>query len=448
VAEAALATSGLAGRVVALPRNLGKGGAISAGIEQATGRVVAFADADLSTPPEAIARCFELVESGAADVVVTTRHTAESVITERPPVARRLTTTAFQRLLGWRLGLDRYSDTQCGLKAFTGEAARSLFQNLAVQRFAFDVEVLLRAELAGLRVTELPIEWRHVDQSTVRPVRDGARMVIDVMRLRGRLKRWRPTTGDHLPTIAVLERQHWWYVSHRDLATRAVVDACEGLRRHPAELTAVAVGAGTGSMVDRFGELGVDRRVALDPSADAVRFARGPAEHPAQRAASASDRLPLADRSVDVLVALDVLAFLDDDRGALAEFRRVLRPGGTLCVTGPGHQRYWSDYDIALGHRRRYELDDLVAALRTAGLEPARASYFHAWLLPLSFLVNRTPLRRILFQRPERATFVDARINRVLLALDRIERLALGRVDAPTGQAVLAVARRPVDDPR
>lgn len=183
VAERAIAELGLAARVIRLPENRGKGAAVREGMRQAIGQSVAFVDADLSAPPGAVVTCFEHIEAGKGDIVVTTRVHPEAVITEFPSMTRRYGGKIFNTLLRL-LGLTSMSDTQCGLKAFTAEAAKELFADLRVLGYAFDVEVLQRAQRAGMDIVELPIEWHHVEASRVRPLRDGARMAVDAVRIR------------------------------------------------------------------------------------------------------------------------------------------------------------------------------------------------------------------------------------------------------------------------
>jgi hypothetical protein len=50
--------------------------------------------------------------------------------------------------------------------------------------FAFDIEMLARAERAGATIAEVPVRWRHVDASRVRPLRHGAQMLRDALRVR------------------------------------------------------------------------------------------------------------------------------------------------------------------------------------------------------------------------------------------------------------------------
>jgi SAM-dependent methyltransferase len=429
IAERALVTHRLAGRVVRLPRNVGKGGAVGAGIAVARGRAVAFADADLAAPPDAIARCFEVIERGDADVVVATR-----VHAVRRPLLRRVGSGVFAQLTR-RAGLGRHADTQAGLKAFTAEAARTLFRDLSVRRFAFDVEVLLRAELAGLRVVEVPIPWRHAAGGNVRPLRDGARMVVDLVRIRGRLRGWQPEGPSALPTVALLERRHWWYTSTRDLVTDRLRAA--GVGTGPA----LDVGCGTGAMVDRLGELGIEPRIGLDPNPDALPWARGHGVAPAGLAAGPMTALPVRGGSLCAVTALDVLEYLDDDAAALREYARVLRPGGVLVVSVPANEWAWSEYDVAFGHRRRYSAPGLGAALAGAGLVVEHVTAYHAWLTPVALLLRRTPAAKLLTE-PERATFVHPRLNRLLVAVARVERLVARRRRLPVGMSLLAVARR------
>lgn len=210
VAERAVAELGLGARVIRLPENRGKGAAVQEGMRQAVGQAVAFVDADLSAPPAAVVSCFEHIEAGKGDVIVTTRVHPEAVITEFPSMTRRYGGKIFNTLLRF-LGLTSMSDTQCGLKAFTADAAKTLFADLRVQGYAFDVEVLQRAQRSGLEIVELPIEWHHVEASRVRPLRDGARMAVDAIRIK--LAFGRPT--DPGPTDQSRLRIHM--VALRDL---------------------------------------------------------------------------------------------------------------------------------------------------------------------------------------------------------------------------------------
>lgn len=188
-----------ADQVVVLPANRGKGAAVRAGMLAARGRTVAFTDADLSYPPAQVADLLAQVEDGW-DVVVGSRVHTETATLVR---ARRL------RELGGRLInlgthavlLGAHRDTQCGLKAFRGDVARSLFSRARIDGFAFDVELFHLAERDGLSVREVPVQVANAERSTVHVVRDGLLLVRDLARIvRGGRAGWYdhplPLAGD------------------------------------------------------------------------------------------------------------------------------------------------------------------------------------------------------------------------------------------------------------
>ncbi len=116
------------------------------------------------------------------DVAIGWRALADSMVDSTYAV-RTVMGRLFNRLVttGTGLGLQ---DTQCGFKAFRTPVARLLFHLVRIDRFAFDVEVLARARRLGLAITEVPVQWKHVEGSTVHPLHDSVTMLTDVYRSR------------------------------------------------------------------------------------------------------------------------------------------------------------------------------------------------------------------------------------------------------------------------
>lgn len=199
VAAAAIEAAGLLGaHVLRLAENQGKGGAVRAGMLAASGDVVGFVDADLSLDPVEVDRALGVLVSSGADFVVGHR----MVDVKHQPVMRRAASLAF-RVVTATLAPTGVADSQCALKLFRREHLASLFAPLRTTGFGFDVEVLVRARRAGLRVTELPIAWTHQDGSKVDPIRDGLAMFREVTRIR-RLAR--ATSVLPLPASSVVAR--------------------------------------------------------------------------------------------------------------------------------------------------------------------------------------------------------------------------------------------------
>jgi dolichyl-phosphate beta-glucosyltransferase len=168
--------------VVVQPTNRGKGAAVRAGVLVASGRTVAFTDADLAYAPEQLQGLLEQVEAGWDVVVGSRRHDQTTTLVK----ARRL------REIGGRVInffthavlLGAYRDTQCGLKAFRADAARAIFERSRVDGFGFDVEVFVVAERNGMAVTEVPVTVENSTRSSVKVVRDASRLVADLFRIR------------------------------------------------------------------------------------------------------------------------------------------------------------------------------------------------------------------------------------------------------------------------
>jgi dolichyl-phosphate beta-glucosyltransferase len=167
-------------RVLPQGVNRGKGAAVRAGVLASTGERVLMTDADLSTPIEEIEKLERALDAGA-EIAIGSRGLPASDLVVRQRIARETMGKVFNRIVR-ALGLLPFSDTQCGFKLFRGDLARDLFSRARVDGFAFDVEILLLAK--DRAVVEVPVTWRNDPQSRVSPVRDGLRMLRDVIRLR------------------------------------------------------------------------------------------------------------------------------------------------------------------------------------------------------------------------------------------------------------------------
>ena len=169
-------------RVIRLEKNAGKGAAVARGVEEARGHYVIFADADGSTPATQIDKLMAKLESGSEIAVGSRVAQGPGVVRDRYAL-RQLLGTLYYRLVNF-FAVPGVGDTQCGFKGFRRDVARRLFTNLGERRWAFDVEVLYRAQLLGYAITEVPIQWHEVAGSKLRPVVEGSRMARAIFRIR------------------------------------------------------------------------------------------------------------------------------------------------------------------------------------------------------------------------------------------------------------------------
>jgi ubiquinone/menaquinone biosynthesis C-methylase UbiE len=139
---------------------------------------------------------------------------------------------------------------------------------------------------------------------------------------------------------------------------------------------------------------------------------------------------------------LDVLEHVEHDYLALAEARRVLRPGGVLVVTVPAHPWLWSSHDRFLHHYRRYRGEDLRARLEEAGFSTEQMSHLYMTLFPVVACVRlweHSAERERSYMGPATGVLPD-----LLSWICNMEARLVRRGGClPFGSSLLAVCRRP-----
>jgi ubiquinone/menaquinone biosynthesis C-methylase UbiE len=239
-------------------------------------------------------------------------------------------------------------------------------------------------------------------------------------------------------TMAAVETQHWWYGGMRSIA--AVL-----LDRHylgRAGLRILDAGGGTGGnalFLERYGQV-----LALDYAADAA--ALGGERLPGRFTRGSVLDLPYADASFDLVTSFDVLYHqgVPDEFPALAEVRRVLKPGGRLLIRLPAYQFLYSKHDRAVHTRRRYTARAVQELLEMGGFEVERITYVLTSLFPL--VAAQRLVERLLpsLEREESdLALPNSTINRVLsfpLALEAAW-IEIGGT-LPFGLSIIAVAAK------
>jgi dolichyl-phosphate beta-glucosyltransferase len=171
----------------------GKGRAIRTAMLRATGRVLAFTDADLPFELTAMRQGYERIARGDCQIVFGARDMKESKNLARRRLARRLATSVFRAIVTWMVSRE-VTDTQCGLKVFSRQAALDVFSRATIDGFAFDAEVVMITHRLGLPFQRVPVTLINEFTSTLSLRRNALPMLLDVFRvwLRERLSRSRP----------------------------------------------------------------------------------------------------------------------------------------------------------------------------------------------------------------------------------------------------------------
>src|SRR5262245_629011 len=175
-------------RVLLNGRNMGKGYSIKKGVLEATGRFIFYTDADLAYPIESIEAFLKPLQAATHEAAVGSRVHAASRFNLHPSHfryihRRHLMSRFFNWLVRQLLGV-RVMDTQCGFKGFTAEAAKAVFSRVGISGFAFDVEVLLIAQVLGFKVIEIPVTCTYNGQvSTVNVIANACQALVDLARI-------------------------------------------------------------------------------------------------------------------------------------------------------------------------------------------------------------------------------------------------------------------------
>jgi dolichyl-phosphate beta-glucosyltransferase len=186
-------------RLITNPRNRGKGYSVRTGMMQGLGEVVMFTDSDLSAPIEEAERLFAAIAEGA-DIAIGSRWLESSRQTHRQPFYRQFFGRCFNAVTRAVMGLP-FADTQCGIKAFTRDAAQTVFQLQTIERWGFDPEILFIALKRGLRVVEVPVSWAHDERSRVSYLKDGLKMLEDIAVIR-----WNALRGRYGKQVEAVHR--------------------------------------------------------------------------------------------------------------------------------------------------------------------------------------------------------------------------------------------------
>ena len=175
-------------RVVGYEKNHGKGCAVRTAMLEACGDIRMFTDADLAYGTEVIGRVAETFEENPdADLVIGSRNISADGY-EGYTFIRKLASKIYIKVL-CIVGGFKLSDSQCGCKAFRGEAAEKIFSRCEVDGFAFDFEAILWAVKYNMKIAEMPVKIINHRESKVRVLRDTFKMLRDLHKMKRRIKK-------------------------------------------------------------------------------------------------------------------------------------------------------------------------------------------------------------------------------------------------------------------
>ena len=198
----------------------GKGYAVNQGVHASSSNLILFTDADRSTPSQEIDKLLSKINEGY-DIAIGSRALNRSTVQKRQNMLREYMGRTFN-ILVQTLTVKGIVDTQCGFKLFKREATFDIFKNQKIFDFGFDVELLYAASKKGLKIAEVPTVWYNNPRSSVHPIVDSLKMLIDLFKIRLYYSEKEGPLLDRLFYLAYRYRTFWRFSIVG--ATNTVVD--------------------------------------------------------------------------------------------------------------------------------------------------------------------------------------------------------------------------------
>lgn len=239
--------------------------------------------------------------------------------------------------------------------------------------------------------------------------------------------------------LSAAEEKMWWFRGMKRILLRLLDPLARGGRIRDV----LEVGCGTGAVArmleNRYGW----RVTPTDLSTEGLLHAQAGGSRRLVRCDAL--RLPFPDASFDALLTLDMLVHLEpgQERLAMAEFARVLRPGGVLILRAAAFRALWSRHSTYVGERQRYTRAQLRGVASNCGLRVRRATYANFFLLPVAWLKFRVWEPLVNAPVASGVGLGPGWLEAGLYAPLALEaRLIGGGLNLPLGQSVVLVAQK------
>lgn len=230
------------------------------------------------------------------------------------------------------------------------------------------------------------------------------------------------------------EDGHWWFTAKKRYI-HLVLTSLYGKTSN--QIKILDYGCGTGGVtknLERWGNV-----VGIEKNPTAVKYAR---KRNVKVLLVNSKKLPFKNNSFDLVTILDVLYHKNvSPDSTLEEVFRVLKPKGYVIITDCAHQNLWSDHDVQMQARQRFDKIELENMSRKNHFNLIRSSYLFLLTFPLFYLQRKIIMH---FTNSSQPTLkMPSSLNLMLDFICKVEAMLFTRFSLPVGSSILLVLQKP-----
>lgn len=239
--------------------------------------------------------------------------------------------------------------------------------------------------------------------------------------------------------LYAIEDDYWWFKSKRAVLIKILKKLIKNSNSRSYLLDA---GCGTGAILketERF-----MTGIGVEKYFEAIKFCK---QRGLNKLVTAElEYLPFRNNKFDVVLVIDILEHVNDDFKVLKELHRVTKNGCSLIIHVPAYMFFWSDHDVAVGHKRRYTTRNLVKLLEKINFKVKIIQHRLCMFFLLGFARKiYIKFRKLLTKDQSIKSYrprVGKLINTILYTLVKFEDSILDFIPMPFGLSILCVVQK------